>query len=95
MPEFCSSSTIIETMGLAKANELLLLGQKIDANTAVQCNICSKILSHVSSDGDPFHFDSIGLKVCDHIEQSILSLPLGKETSKVRECGHLREFVKI
>jgi len=84
VPEFASSATLLDTMGLAKANELLLLGQKIDANTAVQWNICSSILdcsNHPTN--DPFHPDSIGIQVCQRLEEKLFSLPLGNETSVV------------
>lgn len=71
-------------MGLAKANELLLLGQKIDASTAVQWNICSRILECSSNPAnDPFHPNGIGVQVCQRIENHLLSLTLGKETSLV------------
>lgn len=84
VPEFCSSATIIETIGLAKANELLLLGQKIDANTAVQWNICSKVIENSNSSiDDPFHSSSIGIQVCEHIEKNLLSYPFGKESSTI------------
>ena len=77
-------------MGLAKANELLLLGQKIDADTAVNWNICSKIIDTCSNNGDPFDICSIGSLVCKRIDEQLLSLPVGDETSKVsltiRKC---------
>jgi hypothetical protein len=71
-------------MGLAKANELLLMGQKIDANTAVQWNICSSMVDCSGNPtNDPFHPGSIGVQVCQRLEEKLFSLPLGKETSVV------------
>ena len=44
VPELCSSVTMVETMGISKANELLLLGRKIDATTALNWNIVSRVV---------------------------------------------------
>ena len=38
-----SSKSRIESMGLSKANELLLLRKKIDAETALAWNTCSQV----------------------------------------------------
>jgi len=71
-------------MGLAKANELLLLGRKIDAKKAVEWNICSEILRVESHIHDPFHDGSIASIVCQRIDQTLLTLPVGDASSKVR-----------
>jgi hypothetical protein len=42
-------------MGLAKANELLVLRKKIDAETPVDWNICFRIVEDVDLSGDLFH----------------------------------------
>jgi len=68
-------------MGLAKANELLLLGRKIDAQTAVEWNICSRILPYEST--NTFEHHSLGSQVCEIIEKELLSLPLGSATAEV------------
>lgn len=85
VPELCSSATFIETMGMSKANELLLLGRKIDAPTAVAWNMCSEIIPACDTrSGDPFHPNSLATKVASRIDESILALPLGNKTSRVR-----------
>ena len=83
VPEFCSSKTFIDTMGISKANELLLLGQKIDAKRAVEFNICSKIMDCNNTSNNPFCESSIGNKVCQMIDDQLLSLPLADKSSKV------------
>lgn len=83
VPELCSSTTLIETMGLSKANELLLLGKKIDAKTSVQWNICSQLLTGCDQSGDPFHFNSLASKVAEEIDERLLSLPRGNRTAEV------------
>ena len=83
MPELCSSVTLESRMGLAKANELLLLGKKIDARTALGWNLCSRIVEDVDSSGDPFHPNSLASQMCHEIDRSLLSLPLGETTSNM------------
>ena len=87
VPEFCSSETFVQTMGLSNANELLLLGKKIDAATAVKNHICSEIIpcsssSDLSGD-DPFHGESIGSKLCLEVDERLFSLPHSDDTCKV------------
>lgn len=68
-------------MGLSKANELLLLGRKISAKTALEWNICSKIDHDCDiSGGDPFKVDSLGSRMCTEIDQRLLSLPQSRKT---------------
>jgi len=75
VPELCSSHIFPERMGLAKANELLLLGKKIDAQTAVQWNICSRIVLHADvASGDPFHPTSLGSLMAAEIDEQLLTL---------------------
>ena len=83
VPEFCSSVTIAERCGLSKAYELLLLGAKIDANTAERWNLCSSIIDTSENITDPFHSQSLAIKVCNRIEKNLCSLPLFGETSNV------------
>jgi peroxisomal 3,2-trans-enoyl-CoA isomerase len=83
VPELCSSVTLVETMGLPKANELLLLGKRIDAHTALSWNLCSQVVSGCDTSGDPFHPDSLAGKMANEIHQRLLSLPLGDRTSRV------------
>jgi peroxisomal 3,2-trans-enoyl-CoA isomerase len=108
VPEFCSSVTFVETMGLAKANEMLLLGKKINAQQAYDWNICSRIIpksttTTTTNDTDPFHDPhSIVNQMCREIHQRLLSslkLPLGHETmeyfiSLVRNNHERRERLK-
>ena len=84
VPELCSSKTFVDTMGLSKANDLLILGKKIDAITAVRNNICSDIIIGCDKSGNPFEDHSIGSKMCREIDERLISLPLGDKTSKVR-----------
>jgi enoyl-CoA hydratase/carnithine racemase len=83
VPEFCSSITFPRTMGLAKANELLLLGKEIDARTAVEWNICSRVVT--VGDGDcatnPFHPKSLASIIANDVESKLLTLPSGMQTS--------------
>ena len=81
VPELCSSTTFMSSMGLAKANELLLLGKRIDARTAVDWNICSRIVGKVDESGDPFHPNSLASVMCDELDKQLLSLPLGSKTA--------------
>jgi Delta3-Delta2-enoyl-CoA isomerase len=83
VPELCSSQTFIESHGLSKANELLLLGKKIDARTALDWNICSKVVS-ISAEGtaDPFSSESLASRMCIEIDKKLLSLPLGDRTAE-------------
>ena len=72
-------------MRLSKANELLLLGQKIDSKKAVDWNICSEVIEVKPNIQDPFSIYSLGSTVCKRIDEKILSLPVGDATSKVRK----------
>merc|ERR1712232_1160 len=101
VPEFCSSETFINSMGLAKSNELLLLGRKIDAVKAVEWNICSEILPVESHIYNPFHDESIGSIVCQRIDQKLLSLPVGDASSTIfvemvrkRRLDHYEQLCK-
>jgi len=72
-------------MGLSKANELLLLGKKIDARTALERNICSEVIDDIGNDNvrcDPFHPHSLASKMCDLIDSKLLSLPKSGDTVK-------------
>ncbi len=83
VPELCSSTTFPNRMGLAKANEFFLLGTKIDASTALQWNICSRIVQDVDLSGDPFHSLSLANQMAQQIDQQLLSLPLGDQTAQL------------
>jgi enoyl-CoA hydratase/carnithine racemase len=81
VPELCSSVTFLESHGLSKANELLLLGKKIDAQTAYEWNICSKVVSTCDKSGDAFSpINSLANMMCNEIDEKLLSLPLGDKT---------------
>lgn len=83
VPEFCSSTTFVEAMGQAKANELLMLSKKIDANTALQWNICSRVVQGCDSGGDPFHSNSLGSYMSREIDERLLKLPRGHQTAQI------------
>ena len=82
VPELCSSATFIESMGLSKANEMLLLGKKIDAETALQWNICSQVVRGTNTE-DPFHYDSLANNMAREVDERLLKLPLGDRTGQV------------
>jgi Delta3-Delta2-enoyl-CoA isomerase len=84
VPELCSSQTFIESHGLSKANELLLLGKKINAREALDWNICSQVVEGKEgmSDLDPFDAGSLGSRMCQQIDRNLLSLPLGDRTAQ-------------
>lgn len=80
-------------MGQAKANELLILGRKINAETAVDWNICSRIiLEHEENEKPLLGSRTIGDKVCSMIDLELFSLSSGSNTSKVRS---LLKYMKI
>ena len=82
VPELGSSRTFIESHGLSKANELLLLGKKIDARTALDWNICSQVVADKDVSDDPFGPDSLASRMCNEIDRKLLSLPLGDKTAE-------------
>jgi len=84
VPEFCSSTTLVETMGVTKANELLMLSRKIDAETALQWNLCSRVVKDCDASGDPFHPNSIASYMSREIDEQLLKLPRGHQTAQVR-----------
>jgi enoyl-CoA hydratase/carnithine racemase len=81
VPELCSSVTFRETIGLSKANELLLLSREIGAQTAVDWGICSRVLHDCDTSGDPFHSRSLASQLCCEIDARLLSLPKGPQTA--------------
>jgi len=50
---------------------------------AVEWNICSEILRVESHIHDPFHDGSIASIVCQRIDQTLLTLPVGDASSKI------------
>jgi peroxisomal 3,2-trans-enoyl-CoA isomerase len=82
VPELCSSVTFLETMGLAKANEMLLLSREINAQTAVDWGICSRIVHGFDVSGEPFHPNSLACRMCSEIDERLLRLPKGPQTAE-------------
>jgi enoyl-CoA hydratase/carnithine racemase len=84
VPELCSSVVLRENMGLSKANELLLLGRKIDAQTAYEWNLCSRLVetaADTATDLDnPFHPNSLASRMAAEIQERLLSLPMSGQT---------------
>ena len=83
-PELASSITLTNVMGLSKANEILLLSRRLDAKTMVEWNIASRIVPETDVvSGDPFTDDgnSLALHMARHLENHLLSLPLGNRTA--------------
>lgn len=69
-------------MGLSKANEMLLLGKKVDAETAVKWNISSQVVSGTNTE-DPFHHNSLANHMAREVDERLLKLPLGERTGQV------------
>lgn len=83
VPELTSSATFLETMGLSKANELLLLGKRINAQKALEWGICSQVLSDCDKSGNPFHANSLASRMSQELDKRLLSLPNGAQTAQV------------
>lgn len=81
VPELCSSVTFRETMGMSKANELLLLSREISAQTAMDWGISSRVVHNCDTSGDPFHIGSVASRMCREIDERLLSLPRGPQTA--------------
>lgn len=69
-------------MGLSKANELLLLGKKIDADTAHQWNICSQVVRGTNTT-EPFDDNSLAKRMAREVDERLLQLPLGDRTGEM------------
>jgi peroxisomal 3,2-trans-enoyl-CoA isomerase len=82
VPEMCSSVTFLETMGLAKANEMLLLSRELNARTAVDWGVSSRIVPDCDDSGNPFHANSLASRLCAEIDERLLQLPKGRQTAK-------------
>ncbi len=87
VPEFCSSVTFVEAMGMSHANELLLLGKKIDSERAVLDRIVSGIVDvtdTTSKDNlNAFASGSIGSKVCQDLDERLFQLCHGDKSAKI------------
>jgi enoyl-CoA hydratase/carnithine racemase len=84
VPEFSSSVTFVEAMGVARANNLLLMGKQINANEALSDKLVTEIVRNCIQNGNPFDERSIGYKVCNDLDNQLLSLTHGDKTAKVR-----------
>ena len=69
-------------MGLSKANELLLLGKRIDAQKALEWGICSQVIPDCENN-DPFQAKSLASRMCQELDKRLLSLPNGPATAQV------------
>lgn len=69
-------------MGLSKANEILLLGKRIDAKKALDWGICSQVIADCDCN-DPFHPTSLASRMCQELDKRLLSLPNGPATAQV------------
>jgi len=89
VPEFCSSMTFVEAMGMSNANELLLLGKKINAERAVLDRIVSGIVdvnitnSSAKDDSNAFASESIGSKVCQELDERLFQLCHGDKSAGI------------
>jgi peroxisomal 3,2-trans-enoyl-CoA isomerase len=84
VPEFSSSQTFVEAMGVARANNLLLMGKKIDADQAFADKLVTEIVRACDQSGNPFAVRSIGYQVSNDLDNQLLSLTHGDKTAKVR-----------
>lgn len=82
VPEFSSSQTFVEAMGVARANNLLLMGKQIDASQAVSDKLVTEIVKNCDQSGNPFTLQSIGYQVCNDLDNQLLSLTHGDRTAK-------------
>ena len=81
VPELCSSQTFMHSMGLSKANEMLLLGKEINAKTALEWNIASQVINqHEINTTDPFDPNSLASRMANELDERLLSLPCGDRT---------------
>lgn len=80
VPELCSSVTYREVMGISKANELLLLGRTIDAKTAYEWNMISRVVPEPtpSTKSNPLWLAD---KLCATLDSNLMALPLGNRTA--------------
>jgi enoyl-CoA hydratase/carnithine racemase len=83
VPEFCASITFRATHGLAKANELLLLGTRISADEAVHMYGFGSRVVPADAALSPFESGSLADQMCDTIGRKLLSLSSGDITAKV------------
>ncbi len=66
------------------ANEMLLMGEKIDASKAVSNHLCTRIMEDCNHCCESaFSIDSIGSKAVEEIDNKLLSLPSGDKTAKI------------
>jgi enoyl-CoA hydratase/carnithine racemase len=84
VPELSSSVTFPALMGTLNANEMLLLGRVIDADTAKNYNLVSRVIPKVGNDlnegYDPFHPQSLTSQLCCEIHGKLLRLPCSMNT---------------
>lgn len=95
IPEFCGSVLLRATHGMAKANELLLLGTRLNAQQAVEYNFGSRVIANCNP--DPFHPNSLANTLCNALNKKLLSLPLGSRTAHYFSSmvkGRHREYLK-
>lgn len=99
VPEMCSSVTFRELMGVSKANELLLLGRTIDAKTAYEWNMISRVIPEPipTTKSNPLW---LAEKLCSTLDENLLSLPLGDRTASyfvklVRSSGRKEYLANI
>ena len=61
----------------------MLLGRKIDAQTVVDWNICSRLVETADDTGDdPFaSTNTLAGLLCEQLDHNLLSLPLGNQTA--------------
>ena len=84
VPEFASSITFVEAMGLLAANEMLLMGEKVNASKAVSNRLCTRVMEDCNQCcEDAFSVESIGWKACEEIDNKLLDLPSGNQTAKI------------
>jgi enoyl-CoA hydratase/carnithine racemase len=78
----CSSVTFLEMMGLAKANEMLLLSWELNARTNVHWGASSRVIPDCDDSCNPFHANSLASHLYAEIDERLLQLPKGQQTAQ-------------
>lgn len=107
VPELGSSVTLVQHCGgsLSRANELLLLGEQLDARQMVTYGIASRCITmdNKIAQIDPFTQSSLAWHMADTLQQQLLDLPQGAATARYfvqlvrrrpERVSHLHDIVR-
>ncbi|CAN0264817.1 unnamed protein product [Pylaiella littoralis] len=73
VPEFCSSVTFPEVMGMSLSNEMLILGRKLSAQEALASGLVSTVVTADSR-------EAFLLQVKDDLRRTVLETPMATES---------------